>query len=280
MKKYLPTCKRHSSGQALIECIVILVVLGSLFAIIPLIGKYQDINHATLVGSHYAAFDSTFYQKSASTTEQRKRISRSVQRQFFSAAETPVITDLEHQANQGNKIALWNMPQGSKDSSLMAQTERIRVRVGLAPTDYDQRAFTVTSDGKPFSLSESLDLPTRGFYTANVIAPLAPIQSTSEWYRPFNTLKLTMAHHTSLLIKPWNDSSPSNVATHIKNSAAVFPVSRLEENNALKATKDLTVGATVKVIDYPGKIPAPALGKLDFWEDVVPQDRLKIKAQQ
>ena len=262
-------------GQALAECIIILAVLGILFALIPLIGKYQDLNHATLVGSHYAAFDSTFYQKSASTTEQRRRISESVRRQFFSEASTPVRTDLTNDSPSSSRPTLWNQPNGS--ASLISDIKEVKVRVGLNPKDYDRLSFTPTADGKPFLLSSQLDLPTRGFYTANVITPLHFSSQHSKFYEGFDSLNIKMTRHTSVLIKPWADSSPSNVNTHISNSALIFPAAKLQENGVLKAAKDLTIDGAIKIIERPGNNTPPQLGKLNFWQDVVPADRLRAK---
>ena len=35
------------------------------------------------------------------------------------------------------------------------------------------------------------------------------------------------------------------------------------------------VDAAVSIIDLPGRLSGPKLGKLDFWRDVVPEDRLR-----
>ena len=45
------------AGQALTEFLVVSLVLIPLFLLIPMIGKYQDISHATQLASRYAAFD-------------------------------------------------------------------------------------------------------------------------------------------------------------------------------------------------------------------------------
>jgi hypothetical protein len=47
----------RTRGQALTEFLLVSLALIPLFLLLPMIGKYQDINHATQMASRYAAFD-------------------------------------------------------------------------------------------------------------------------------------------------------------------------------------------------------------------------------
>lgn len=56
---------RRQAGQALVEFLAMAAPLLGLFLLMPMIGKYQDIAHATQMASRYAAFDATVHNDAA-----------------------------------------------------------------------------------------------------------------------------------------------------------------------------------------------------------------------
>jgi hypothetical protein len=57
--RHLDMTKTNQSGQSLAEFSVALVVLVPLLLIVPLLGKYIDMNQAALQASRYVAWEKT-----------------------------------------------------------------------------------------------------------------------------------------------------------------------------------------------------------------------------
>jgi hypothetical protein len=76
-----------------------------------------------------------------------------------------------------------------------------------------------------------------------------------------------------LLLDSWSAKDPQQVQERIGHPL-LFPGKLLEPAAPL-------VDAAVDIVESPSCLPAlchgkgPKLGKLDFWQDVVPADRLK-----
>jgi hypothetical protein len=117
-------------------------------------------------------------------------------------------------------------------------------------------------------LSAPLQLRARGIYTANVGVRLANLPEGLRFCEPFDRIDLVVARGTSVLIDPWTARNPQQIEAKIGASPTVFPVGSL-------ASVSSAVDATISLVDAPGLISGPKLGQLDFWRDVVPDDRLK-----
>lgn len=80
---------RRQAGQALVEFLAMAAPLLGLFLLMPMIGKYQDIAHATQMASRYAAFDATVHNDAAGSSKPPAQLAAEVRRRYFSRPDAP-----------------------------------------------------------------------------------------------------------------------------------------------------------------------------------------------
>jgi len=261
-----PGCEQ---GQALAEFLVIALALIPLFLLVPMIAKYQDVAHFTQLASRYAAFDATVRNDSTGTWKPEAELAAEVRRRFFSNSDAPIKTgDVAGNFNAHRNL-FWSDPVGNH---LIGDLDNdITVTYGTAYAATHADGFQAASDIKPFiPLAAELQLSTRGIYRSNVSVALADLPDDLAFYEPFNSIGLSMTRSTSLLLDPWTARDPQQVEARILASPLVFPAGKLTE------VADMA-NALVSIVEYPAGLTGPKLGQLDFWRDVVPEDRLKAK---
>lgn len=255
------------SGQALTEFLVLAAALIPLFLLIPVIAKYQDIAHSTQMASRYVAFEAMTRNDAMSTWKPAAQLSDEVRRRFFSNPDAPIKTNDTAGDFKANQNLFWRDPQGR--SLITSFGNDVTVSFGAGQGADHGAAFSSASDGKPFTLrNEFGGLQARGIYTANVNVRVANLPSGLKNYEPFDKINLNITRSTSVVIDPWAANSPVQAESRFSGNATIFPASALKQY-------DTIFNAAVGIIDAPGGIPAPKLGQLDFWRDVVPEDRLK-----
>jgi hypothetical protein len=147
----------------------------------------------------------------------------------------------------------------------------VSISFGAGNSASHDGGFSSAGDGTPFDpLHTQLALQARGIYTANVSVKIANLPAGLKFYEPFDKINLSIARSTSVAIDPWTAGSPAQVDSKIAGNPAIFPASSL-------AAVSSQAGAAITAIDPLGGIAAPKLGQLDFWTDVVPQDRLRSR---
>lgn len=256
----------HQRGQALTEFLVAAVAILPLFLLIPLIAKYQDISHFTQAASRYTAFEAMTRNDSVSSWKPPSQLADEVRRRFFSNADAPIKTNDVAGNFKAHQNLFW---RGPRDEALINDIQNdVQVSFGAGNSANHSAGFTGASDGLPFVLRNQLSLPANGIYTANVSVALLNLPAGLKFYEPFDQINLRMTRSTSLAIDPWTARNPAQIEGKIASSAAVFPVGQL-------AAVSPVVDAAVTLIDLPGGISGPRLGRLDFWRDVVPEDRLR-----
>ncbi len=256
----------HQKGQALAEFLVVAVAIVPLFLLIPVIAKYQDISNSTQMASRYVAFDAMNRNDTISSWKPENQLADEVRRRFFSNADAPIKTNDVAGNFKANQNLFWSDPKG--DSLIKDFNTDVTVTYGFGAGSKHDDGFSATSDGKPFLLSDKLDLKARGIYTTNVSVTLANLPMGLKFYEPFDKINLALTRSTSLLFDAWAAKDPGQVESRIANSAEIFPVGQLQAVSAL-------VDAAVISVDPLAGVTGPKLGKLDFWRDVVPEDRLK-----
>jgi hypothetical protein len=268
MKCCVYSKNKQQQGQALTEFLVAAVAIIPLFLLIPLIAKYQDINHTTQAASRYAAFEAMTRNDSVSTWKTPSQLADEVRRRFFSNPDAPIKTNDVAGDFQAHQNLFW---RGPRNEPLIKEIRNdVQVSFGQSNSTNHSGGFSGASDGTPFILRSQLDLQARGIYTANVSVALVNMPDGLKFYEPFNQINLRVTRSTSLAIDPWTARSPQQVESKIARSPAVFPVGQLS------AVSPIVDGA-VTLIELPGGIRGPRLGQLDFWRDVVPEDRLRSR---
>jgi hypothetical protein len=256
-------------GQALTEFLCVAVAVVPLFLLIPLIGKYQDISNSTQAASRYVAFEATVRNDSTNSWEPEGQLAQEVVRRFFSNPDAPIKTNDAAGNFKANQNLFWRDPV---DKPLIADFgSDVSLTFGPDASTTQAGGFaSIADEGKPFPVYDQLGLQARGIYTANVSVKLANVPSGLKFYEPFDKLNLAMTRSTSIVIDPWTAKDPAQVESKIAGSDVFFPAGNLAAVSPL-------VDAAVTIIDLPGGVSGPKLGKLDFWRDVVPEDRLRSR---
>lgn len=257
--------QRTVRGQALTEFLVVALALLPLFLLIPIIAKYQDLRHSTLIASRYAAFDAITRNDTAGTWKPEEQLADEVRRRFFSNPDAAIKTDDVAGDFNAHRNPFWTDPKGDP---LIRKFSDVIVSYGSKFGEKHSEGFSSASDTAPFMLASQLQLRSHGIYSANVAVNVANLPSGLAFYAPFDTLNLVMTDSTTLLIDPWTAQDPKQVEDKIMASAAIFPAGQLAGIAA-------TASPLVTAVEYPGGMEGPKLGRLDFWRDVVPTDRLK-----
>lgn len=268
------------NGQALTEFVVVLLALVPLFLLMPVIAKYQDIAQATQMASRYVAFEAMTRNDGTGSFKPESQLADEVRRRFFSNSDAPVKTNDTAGDFKANRNLFWSDPKGDP---LIKNFSDVQVSFGKAMGASHADAFSSASDGKAFLLRDELGLKAKGVYAANVSVKLANLPSDltgfTKSYELFKNINLTMSKTTAVLIEPWAAADPAGVASHINTLPSLLPVPLLPGKDL--AVLRPIVDAAVMVMESPKTFPTPCmhcgpkLGELQFWDDVVPADRLK-----
>ncbi len=270
MKTHRTNVWSMQRGQAMAEFLALVLALVPLFLLMPMIAKYQDITHFTQLASRYAAFDATVRNDATGSWKDEAELAAEVQRRFFSTSDAPIKTGDVVGNFDAHRNLFWSDPVGQH---LIADLNHdIVVSFGTGFGGTHANAFEAASDAKLFTLAPALQLSTRGIYRANVSVTIANLPSGLASYEPFDAINLSTTRQTSVLIDPWTARNPQQVEEKVLASPAIFPAGKL---SAIATA----VNAVIAVVDWPGGITGPKLGQLEFWRDVVPEDRLREKEE-
>ena len=259
----------HQGGQALTEFLVIAVVLLPLFLLLPMIGKYQDLAHATQMASRYAAFDATSFGHAEGFNDYKPpaQLADEVRRRFYSNASAPIKVGDVAGDFDAHRNLFWRDPYGHP---LIKKFSDVSVQFGSGATAQAGGFDTFSGiDGKSFNAiplanAAHIGLQTRGVFTAQVGVALANLPAGIRSIAPFDAINLQVVRHTSLLFDPWG--SPRTAKTE-QRVATLAPAASLLE------TISLPLQVAVSAIDL-GRVTAPDFTDLESWRDVVPSDRL------
>jgi hypothetical protein len=269
--RFVPHGLRHSSGQALTEFIVIALALVPLFLLIPLIGKYQSISHATAMASRYVAFDAMANNAGMNAYKPRAQLEQEVRRRFFSNSDAPIKTNDEAGDFKANQNLMWVDPQGN---ALISKFSDVSVSFGAANKTNHADGITGADDDKPFNMpvlkvADAMDLKS-GIYRANVHVKLANLEDIgpgfASTYEGFKNINLTVSRHSAVLPDSWTATGPAQVEKRI-DQTLLFPGRLLRPVGGVAK-------AVVTIVELPGP-KTPHLGELDFWRDEIPADRKK-----
>lgn len=264
---------RRDGGQALTEFLVMALALVPLFLLMPMIGKYQDISHATEMASRYVAFQAIANNDGMSSYRPPAELAQEVRRRFFSNSDAPIKTNDEAGDFKANQNLFWVDAQGN---ALIKQFNDVTVSFGSGHGANHADGKSGGDDGKPFNMPTPFKVGHEmglkdGLYRANVSVVVANLQdiglSYASTYEQFKNINLTVTRHTAVLPDTWTARDPNQIDSRIRQNV-LFPGQHFD-------TVKPVVDAAVVVIESPGSIKKPKLGELSFWQDEVPQDRLK-----
>jgi hypothetical protein len=245
-RKVNKLAKHHQQGQALMEFLVVAVALLPLFLLLPIIAKYQDIAHSTLIASRYAAFDDMVRNATQNSQKPIEQLQDEVRRRFFSSSTAPIKTNDVAGNFKAHQNLFWRTPN---DQSLIAKFDDVLVQRSNKD-GMDAYGFMHKFGGS-------------GISTTNVSVKLANLPANLEFYKPFDTINLVMQRSTSVVTDGWSGRNPVDVDNKVLEIKPYFELFSL---------LSIVIDPLVKLLE-PGVDP-PNLGKLDFWRDDVPADRV------
>jgi hypothetical protein len=248
-------------GQALTEFLVISLVLIPLFLLLPVIGKYQDISHASQMASRYAAFDAALRNDSNNSHKSPAQLQNELRQRYFGPVQAGIKSGSEQQAVLKD---YWNDPFGNP---LVRSPADIALSFGASHGDSHDDGYSSAKDTELFPWARAAGLSTRGIYRANVAVSLANLPEGLRSIEPFDKLNLTIERHASVLPDAWTAASPAQAEQRFGRMAPI---------NALMP-EDL-ISKAIKFVDLD-KVSAPRFGNLPAWRDLVPQDRLRARKE-
>ncbi|HEY8605867.1 MAG TPA: hypothetical protein VIM12_01975 [Noviherbaspirillum sp.] len=243
------------------EFLVIALALVPLFLLLPVLAKYQDIAHATQMASRYAAFESTVHDNPPERKSE-EQLSGEIRRRFFSNTDAPIKTNDTTAVFPAHRNPFWTRPGAQP---LLADLNRdVVVSFGEESGPRRADAFGRAPDSTWSDAAGAMGLKSRGIYRANVRAHLANLPDGLRSYAPFNHINLVVARTSSVLGAAWNARDADQTDARVMR-ATILPALR-----PLRVAADIEVS----VVDAIGNTRGPRLDALDFWQDVVPGDRL------
>lgn len=269
--KTLPTLPRHQGGQALVEFLVLALVLVPFLLLLPMIAKYQDIAHATEMAGRYVAFDAAARNDTNVGWKSNDQLAGEVRRRFFSNPAAAVKTDDTAGDFKPDQNLFWRDPL---DQAMIRSFDDIGISFGEGSSLERSGGFRGASDGMPFLGHGLLDLDARGIFRGNVHVRVANLPDSlagpTHSYDSLKGLNLTISRHTDLAIDAWTAPDAKAIASHIDNPL-VNPGAALAPLGAL-------LDPAVGLMESPSGLClsgcGPKVGKLDYWREVVPADRI------
>jgi hypothetical protein len=244
-------------GQALTEFLVVSLVLLPLFLLVPMIGKYQDISHATQMASRYAAFDAVLRNDSHNSWKPPVQLEAELRQRYFGPAGGGIVTA----PKEG--LALregWDDPWGH---ALIRAPEDVALTFGVDRGPAHADGYTAARDTAIFPLAGVAGLGSKGIYRANVAVTLANLPAGLHSVEPFDQLNLRIERHASVLPDPWAANAPAQTENR---AGALAPITEVMPT--------ALIDKAVEVIDMKAVRP-PVFGDLKRWRDLVPADRLR-----
>lgn len=240
-------------GQALTEFLVAALAIVPLFLLIPLIAKYQDISHATQVASRYAAFDATINNDATGGFKPAATLSQEVRRRFFSSIEAPIKTNDAAGNFKAHQNLFW---RGPADEPLIRDVNSVDVSIaaGGNPSNPVQ-----SGAGVLYGLS---DTP---LYRANISVPLVNLPTGITSYQPFDAINLRIDRQTTVMVDPWYARDIAATRNRVRRATPV---------SSVLSGIDTALTLPFVVLEL-NKVSPPQVGRLDLWDDLVPQDRLR-----
>lgn len=244
-------------GQALTEFLIVSLVLIPLFLLIPMIGKYQDISHATQMASRYAAFDAVLRNDSQNSWKPPRQLEAELRQRTYGPAGAGIVTAPESGPVLRDN---WSDPYGN---ALIRTSEDVSLTFGVNRGATPEEGYAAIDDTAVFPLAGVAGLGSRGLYRANVAVALANLPAGLKSVEPFNQLNLRIERHASVLPDPWTAHSPAQTE---QRAGVLAPISHV--------MPEALIAAAVAAIDMNAVAP-PVFGDLKRWRDLVPLDRLR-----
>jgi hypothetical protein len=252
---------RHAppKGQALSEFLLVVLALLPLWWVLPMLDKYQQIAHATLLASRYAAFDVGWFPAHDTSRAKPSAQQQSELAQRFLAHPWAPITSSTPTAAPGfTPHPAWRTPDGRP---LLPQAADLALRIRHDPVPLP--AFDAASN--TLASPQAMALSPASLTQASLSVPLANAAPGLSLFEPFDRLDLRIHAHTAILHGAWTARSPEAVEQTV---AQLTPLRALVSSGLSS-----TLSAALPWFELDS-VRAPQLDQLPLWRDLVPTDRL------
>lgn len=243
---------KAQGGQALVEFVSLAGVLVAFLILLPVVGKYQDISHATQEASRYVAFDVAANHAGSAIYGPASNIQDEVRRRFFSESSAPIKTGDVAGDFEGHRNPLWTQPNGQplipKKSAITSSTS---MASGL--------------ETKYFLERSALSLNSNGEVTAVVNAPLAKMPSDVNTLKELAGLDLSVQRQMVMLVDPWTAKAYADTNAHVAGVVS-------DQTRSLRSVERLA-DIAAELFELGGR--GPDIGNLTRWESLVPADRMQ-----
>lgn len=267
--------RRTAQGQAMTEFLALALVLLPFLLLLPMIAKYQDIAHATEMAGRYVAFDATVRNEATGGWKPNDQLAGEVQRRFFSDPKAAIKTNDVPGDFKADQNLFWRDPL---DNALIRSfSDDIAVSYGESRSSNRSDGYSSASDGAPFLGSKTfLNLDSPGVFRGNVSVSVANLPESlvgpTKSYDGLKSINLAIRRHTALVPDAWTAAN-ANAITGRLGASRALPIN---PGSALEPLYEV-VNTAAKVMEFPGGCGShcgPQLGKLDYWKEAVPADRI------
>ena len=202
-------------GQAAVELVIAAAfVLVPLFLLVPMLGKYIDLQSSVLQAARYAAFQRTVWSASgqrngyATATQSNADIATRTILRYFSIPGQG-ISSSGNTLSQYRPNGLWVDPA---NHSLLPQYGAITIHLGANSNTTDPTLQAMQSTVGKIPAGPTLGYG--GLFTAQVNAK----PNTFLYPKPFDTLALTFQSHDTLLTNGWVAANSTDVVQQVKRT--------------------------------------------------------------
>lgn len=256
MTQHVPQTRLRTRGQALSEMLLVLLALLPLWWLIPMLDKYQQLSHATLLASRYAAWDDTWFPSiDSSRAKPDTQRTQEVWSRLLGNPWQSVISTQAGARMQATEHPGWRSTDGSP--LLHAHGLRLQVNRQALPLPL----FDSMGSAGPATMG----WPDTGLTVATVTLDVANLPSGVSLLEPFDHLNLQMQARTALMHGSGTARTPVVVEQQLNRLTPIDSVSASGMNAVMSVAMPLVELDSVR---------PPRLQHLPLWRDLVPADRL------
>lgn len=210
----------RQAGQSMVETLVAATfILVPLFIMVPLLGKYIDMQASVLQAARNAAFERTIWSASGNrdgspgvAKQTDAQIQAKIALRYFGALESP-ITSAAATASAYAPRDLWVDQSGN---ALLPKYSDITPTLNPSAASPDAADSTLSTAlaGINIMMNGGTSLDFKGLFTGQVQASPVPVA----FPHPFNTLALRFHSQDTLLANGWSAQSPTDVLRQTQNA--------------------------------------------------------------
>jgi hypothetical protein len=205
---------QRQKGQSLTEFVIVCIILVPLFVLVPLLGKYIDMNHATIKASRYVAWERAVGRGDGENSAPNLgEVARETRRRYFSNETLAIKTrDGSEDGSAADKNPLW--VHGQNKPLLKSFDD---VKVGLVEGVVPPISQEPISAALISRFARNFNLRSTGVFTATVQADVGKGDAQNSGFQNLRSaIPLTFNARTAIIGDVWAARDKSQVATNVR----------------------------------------------------------------